>query len=122
MHPKFSMRKAYRVTVDKLLSPEAVERLERGVRLGEGVTLPALARIVPRSKNTVIELVIREGKNRQIHRMFEALGYRVEKLDRIAYADITYEGLPRGRWRHLTRKEIAKLSEGSEGKGPKSGF
>jgi pseudouridine synthase len=56
-------------------------------------------------------VVIHEGKNRQIHRMFEALGYHVKKLDRVAYAGITYEGLKRGGYRRLTKGELRSLRQ-----------
>ncbi|MBI5475698.1 MAG: rRNA pseudouridine synthase [Ignavibacteriales bacterium] len=109
MHPKFEVKKAYKVTIDKPIKPEDVKKLKEGIRLSDGKTEPAEIYIVPREKNKVIGVVIHEGRNRQIHRMFEALDYEVYKLDRLAYADISYEGLPRGHWRHLTKGEVRKL-------------
>lgn len=80
--------------------------LPAGVRLSEGKTQPAEIHYIPAGKKKVIGIVLREGKNRQVHRMFEALGYEVNQLDRVAYAGLTYEGVPRGRWRYLTRTEV----------------
>ncbi len=109
MHPKHEVRKAYRATLDRPLEDQDGERLARGVRLAEGRTSPAEVFRVPGGKNKVVDIIIHEGRNRQVHRMFEELGYAVEKLDRIAYAEIGYEGLKRGEWRYLTRKEVRRL-------------
>ena len=109
MHPKFEVKKAYKVALDQPLNREDAQRLVDGVRLSDGVTQPAEVHIIPGGKNKVVGIVIHEGRNRQVHRMFEALGYEIEKLDRVAYADVSYEGLPRGRWRHLTKGEVQRL-------------
>ncbi len=111
MHPRYEIKKAYQVTLDKPLVPAHAKRLESGVRLSDGATEPAEVYFIPQGKNKVIGIVIHEGKNRQVHRMFEALGYAVEKLDRVGYAGLTYEGLKRGAWRHLTKPEVRKLKE-----------
>lgn len=111
MHPKYEIKKAYKVTLDKTLTRDDAQKLANGIRLSDGMTKPAEVHFVPGGKNKVIGIVIHEGRNRQIHRMFEALGYEVKKLDRVAYGDITYEGLPRGRWRYLTDREVRKLKE-----------
>lgn len=109
MHPKHEVNKAYKVTLDKPLSRADAQKLSDGIRLSDGMTEPAEVHFIPGGKNKVIGIIIHEGKKRQVHRMFEALDYEVDKLDRIAYADITYEGLPRGRWRYLTNGEASKL-------------
>lgn len=109
MHPKYGVKKGYKVTIDKPIGPEDVKKLREGIRLSDGKTGPADVYMVPREKNKVIGLIIHEGKNRQIHRMFESLGYVVHKLDRVIYADISYEGLPRGRWRYLAKGELKKI-------------
>jgi pseudouridine synthase len=111
MHPSHGVTKAYRVTLDKALTSQHAEKLAGGIRLSDGKTKPAEVLSIQGGKNKVIGIVIHEGKNRQIHRMFEAVGYKVVKLDRVAYADITYEGIKRGSWRNLTKGEIAKLKE-----------
>ena len=111
MHPKHEVNKAYKVTLDKPLTAEHVDKLRHGIRLSDGMTEPAEVHVIPRERNKVIGIVIHEGKNRQVHRMFEALGYLVDKLDRVAYADITYDGLPRGKFRYLTKSEIRRLKD-----------
>ncbi|MBI1807576.1 MAG: rRNA pseudouridine synthase [Ignavibacteria bacterium] len=111
MHPKNEVKKAYKVGLDKPLTSSHAEQLANGIRLSDGKTEPAEVYSIPGGKNKLIGIVIHEGKNRQVHRMFEALGYQVEKLDRVAYADITYEGLKRGGWRYLTKGEVRRLKE-----------
>ena len=111
MHPKFEVKKAYQVTLDKSLSSKDAEQLAHGARLSGGKTEPAEVYSAPGGKNKVVGIVIHEGKNRQVHRMFEALGYEVERLDRVAYAGISSEGLKRGGWRYLTKGELHKLKE-----------
>jgi 23S rRNA pseudouridine2605 synthase len=115
MHPRREINKAYRVTLDKSLEPEHAEKLQKGIRLSDGKTAPAEITILSKGfQRTEIGVVIHEGRNRQIHRMFEALGYVVEKLDRVAYAGITAEGLRRGGWRYLTKGEVKKLMQSEE--------
>ncbi|HYQ85982.1 MAG TPA: pseudouridine synthase [Bacteroidota bacterium] len=111
MHPRHSVEKAYRVTLSSPLAPEHARRLAEGIRLADGKTGPAELSYLAGGKKKVVGIVIREGRNRQVHRMFEALGYEVEKLDRVAYAGITYEGLKRGEWRHLKKSEVEHLRE-----------
>jgi 23S rRNA pseudouridine2605 synthase len=106
MHPKHEIEKAYKATLDKPLEREHAAKLKEGIRLSEGKTGPAEIHYIPTGKKKVIGIVIREGKNRQVHRMFEALGYTVNQLDRVAYAGLTYEGVPRGRWRYLSKTEL----------------
>lgn len=109
MHPKLEVKKAYKVILDKALVAQDAEKLSLGIRLSDGKTKPAEIYSIPGGKNKSIGIIIHEGRNRQIHRMFEALGYVVEKLDRVGYGDITYEGLPRGKFRYLTNNEVRKL-------------
>ena len=111
MHPKSEVKKAYRVTLDKQLSAEHVKKLREGIRLSDGKTEPAEVHILPSEKNTIAGIVIHEGRNRQVHRMFEAIGYVVRRLDRVAYADITVEGLKRGAWRRMTNSEVFRLKK-----------
>ncbi len=109
MHPRKEIEKVYKAGIDKPITHDHARQLAEGVRLDDGKTGPAEVIIHPSGKGKVVELRIHEGKNRQVHRMFEALGYAVEKLDRLAYAGLTYEGLPRGRWRFLTVGEVRRL-------------
>lgn len=109
MHPKFGIPKSYRVTLETPLKPADVERLRKGVRLAEGVTAPAEVYVLGGGKGKEIGITIHEGRNRQVRRMFESLGYEVKKLDRVAYGPITKEGLRRGEVRSLTRAEVRAL-------------
>lgn len=111
MHPKSEIKKMYRVTLDEPLKPGDAEKLAGGIRLSEATTAPAEIHILPGGKKKVIGIAIHEGRNRQVHRMFEALGYMVEKLDRVAYGGISYEGLARGQSRYLTKRELRALKE-----------
>ncbi len=109
MHPRYEIPKSYRVTCDKPVSHEHLAHLRRGVMLDDGQTAPAEVVSLPRSKGKELGVVIREGRNRQVHRMFEALGYEVRKLDRVAYGPITKDGIARGSSRKLTIHELREL-------------
>jgi 23S rRNA pseudouridine2605 synthase len=109
MHPRLEVKKVYKVTLDKPLATEDTDKLKKGIRLSDGMTKPAQVVYVPGGKNKIVGIIIHEGRNRQIHRMFEAVGYIIEKLERVAYGDITCEGLARGRWRHMTKAELTLL-------------
>jgi 23S rRNA pseudouridine2605 synthase len=109
MHPRFEVKKAYRITLDKPLAAEDADKLKKGIRLSDGMTKPAEIVFIPGGKNKVIGIIIHEGRNRQVHRMFEAIGYLIEKLDRVAYADITHDDLARGGWREITKAELNAL-------------
>jgi len=111
MHPRHAVEKAYKVTLSAPLAPEHAKRLAEGIRLSDGKTGPAEVSYLAGGKKKEVGIIIHEGRNRQIHRMFEALGYEIEKLDRVAYAGITYEGLKRGEWRHLKKSEVQLLQE-----------
>lgn len=121
MHPRNKVRKTYLVTLDRPVAPEDLIRLATGIRLAEGRTAPAQLGAVPGTKNCVVEITIHEGRNRQVHRMFESVGYEVRKLDRVAYGTLTYEGVPRGRWRHLLPAEVRGLLAASTEVSPKAG-
>lgn len=109
MHPKFEIPKAYQVWCDKVVQRHHIEELRKGVKLDDGTTAPAEVQVIPGSKGKQLGIVLREGRNRQIHRMLEALGYEVQKLDRVAYGPISREGLPRGATRSLTKSEVREL-------------
>lgn len=109
MHPKHEIKKSYKVSIDKPITREHASQLRKGIRLHDGKTAPAEIYILPNTKNLEVGIIIHEGRNRQVRRMFESLEYEIKKLDRIAYGDISYEGLKKGQWRYLTRKEIDYL-------------
>ncbi len=109
MHPKFEVPKSYQVTLDKALAPEHRDQLRKGVRLEDGLTAPAEVYVLPHARGKEIGIIIHEGRNREVRRMFEHFGYTVIKLDRAAYGPVTKEGLARGATRSLTRSEIRAL-------------
>ena len=111
MHPKFGVPKSYLVTCEIAVKQEHVEQLRKGMRLDDGVTGPAEVYVIPRAKGKEVGIVIHEGRNRQVRRMFEKLGYEVRKLDRVAYGPVTKKGLARGATRSLTRQEVRGLKE-----------
>jgi len=109
MHPSTRIQKAYVVTCDKPVDPHHIDRLRAGVVLDGRKTAPADAALIPGSKGKGVGIVLHEGRYRQVRRMFEQLGYEVEKLDRVAYGPINRRGLGRGETRSLTRAEIRQL-------------
>jgi len=108
-HPRYGVEKRYVVTLDKPLVNEDVLRIRRGVRLFDGVVKVDSLRLSARRQNEAT-ISLHSGKNRVVRRLFEALGYRVRKLDRIAYAGLQKRGLPIGAWRPLSLDEVTQLS------------
>ena len=112
MHPRKLVPKTYVLKVKGDMKPEDVDRWRQGVRLEDGMTLPAQAKILRYEEDkTWLELTITEGRNQQIRRMGEATGFRVMRLARISFAGITTEGVRPGQWRHLTREELVELKK-----------
>lgn len=109
-HPKHELNKTYRARVAGVLSNEKVWKLRKGVDIGGFVTSPAKVEVVkglPRS--TVVDITIHEGKNRQVRKMFKAVGNNVQELERIAIGDIRLGRLAEGHYRKLTREEVEYL-------------
>ncbi len=114
-HPSFKVKKIYYVVLDKILPEPDLERIRKGLKLEDGLAKVDGIAYVGEKKNEIgIELHI--GRNRIIRRIFEHLGYQVVKLDRTYYAGLTKKDLPRGRFRHLTEKEIIMLKHFTKGK------
>lgn len=110
MHPRFEVDKVYRVNIEGRMSEAELKQLRDGVELEEGITAPAGAVLISQQKNgSMVELVIHEGRKRQVRRMMEALGHRVKGLHRRAYANLTDEGLRPGQFRPLNGKEVEAL-------------
>ncbi len=105
-HPRYGVEKVYVADVDGDPTAATVQRLAQGVELDDGVTAPARVRRLGFGR---IELVLHEGRNRQVRRMCEAVGHPVRRLRRTGYAGLTAEGLEPGAWRDLTRGEIDAL-------------
>jgi 23S rRNA pseudouridine2605 synthase len=112
MHPKYEMDKTYVAKIKGLPLREHLNKLEKGIMLEDGKTAPARTKVlsVDKKKETaVVELTIHEGRNRQVRRMFEAIGYPVLKLKRERYGFLTLHGLSAGDWRELTPHEVKQL-------------
>jgi 23S rRNA pseudouridine2605 synthase len=106
-HPRYGVEKVYEVEVEGEPDDHALARLREGVDLEDGRTAPAKAR---RLGPATLELVLHEGRNRQVKRMCEAVGHPVNRLHRSAYAGLTLEGLEPGRWRELEPFEVRRLT------------
>lgn len=113
MHPRHEVEKVYKAEVEGKLNAGEVEKLEKGLDIGGYVTAPASVRIIGESSyRSVVEIRMHEGKNRQVRRMFEAIGHPVIRLKRTAIGGITAGGLEEGRWRYLSKAEVEKLKSG----------
>ena len=107
LHPSFDMDKVYMVTIRQKLSNEQVSLLCKGVNIGDFVTSPAKVDFVKNTKDSfVYQVTIHEGKNRQVRRMFDAVGSRVYGLKRVAMGELLLGDLPEGKYRELTQKEV----------------
>ena len=109
-HPKFHMNKTYVVTLKGGITVKGINALRRGITIEDYKTSPAEVEILSAEKGeTVIKIVIHEGKNRQVRKMMEAVGCKVTGLKRTGIGDIVLGNLPLGRWRYLTSHEISRL-------------
>ena len=109
-HPRYGVRKTYRVRLARPPAEQDLERLRRGVRLEDGPTAPAA---VERTGELDIEITIGEGRKRQVRRMAEAVGNEVESLTRVRIGPLELGGLGRGDARRLDQSEVAALWEDS---------
>lgn len=112
-HPKYERKKIYNVTLDKAVIKDDMFKLTEGIELdGELIASDSIAYSdLPDKSKIGIEL--HSGQNRVVRRLFESLGYRVKKLDRVYFAGLTKKNVPRGKWRYLSEKEISMLKRGS---------
>lgn len=112
LHPSHEVEKAYLAKVSNHVPEEALRRLRSGVQLDGRLTSPASVRLIRyEAFDTVVLVTIHEGRNRQVRRMFEAVGHQVVSLKRVGFGPISLGDLPRGQWRQLTPVEIRKLKE-----------
>ena len=106
-HPKHNINKTYIATIKGGIAIKHLAQLRKGVKLDDFVTSPAEVDLIDSFPGrSVVRITIHEGKNRQVRRMFEALGYKVVGLHREAVGKIDLGNLPYGRWRHLTSVEV----------------
>ena len=112
MHPRSHIRKTYEVAVNGVLTDSMCARLEKGVPLEDGMTLPAEVVLLERSEKknkTVLQITIQEGRNREVRRMMEYFNCEVTRLNRIAYAFLDLGNLRQGQYRKLRSFEVRKL-------------
>lgn len=110
-HPRYEVEKTYRAELDGPLEDLALQQIRQGLVLEDGPTRPAEARRVPGSGGRVLDVTIHEGRNRQVRRMFEAVGRSVVRLRRIRFAGVELGGLAPGRWRALRHAEVLALKK-----------
>ncbi len=107
-HPSYDVKKIYHVTLDQNVAKSDLERLLQGITLDDGtkVYADAVSYVGDGSNKKEVGLELHTGQNRVVRRMFETLGYKVTKLDRVMFAGLTKKNVPRGKWRFLTEKEV----------------
>lgn len=111
-HPRYKVPKTYAATVRGIIKESSLDRLKRGVVLEDGPTLPAVVKPLSYGKNeTKLEITIREGRNRQVRRMCQHVGYPVIHLERKAFGPLTLKGLKLGQYRFLKAKEILAIKK-----------
>lgn len=109
-HPKHQIEKTYLVKVKGLVSEKNIQKLKSGVDIGGYITQKAEVGVRKQNQNTLLQISVKEGKNRQIRKMIESVNHRVLELKRISIGEIKLEGKP-GEWRHLTSGELRRLKE-----------
>ena len=109
-HPSHAVNKAYIAQLNTMPDPDKLKQLKTGVLLDGKLTAPAKVEVLkPGKRGIEIKVTIHEGRNRQVRRMFEAIGAEVVSLKRIAVGNVTLGNLPEGKWRHLNDAERQRL-------------
>ena len=122
-HPRFGIKKVYQAKLSSCPTMEDLARLHKGIRLEDGISAPARARVIERlKKNAWVEIEVHEGRKREVRRIFEALGFFVEKLIRVKVGSVSLGALPLGELRPLSRMEVDSLRRevGLRGEGGRS--
>lgn len=109
MHPRYGVEKAYLVRTRESVKPHEIDLLRRGVELEDGTAGAEDVFYTQPPRKDEVGMILHEGRNRQIHRMVEALGNKVTYLERVAYGGLTSEGVPPGQWRRLSEHEVEAL-------------
>ena len=112
-HPKYLKKKIYHVHLDKNLTKADMEQIAAGIQLDDGEIQADAISYTDDFKKDEVGIEIHSGKNRIVRRIFESLGYKVVKLDRVFFAGLTKKGLRRGEWRYLTEQVVIFLRMGS---------
>ncbi len=110
MHPKSNIKKIYHVVLDKNLTSRDMKKIAEGLDLEDGfIQVDQIAYVADAKDKKEVGVELHSGKNRIVRRIFEHLGYKVKKLDRVFFAGLTKKDLPRGKWRFLSPKEVRML-------------
>ena len=110
LHPRYKVNKTYVARVVGVPSEKLLDKLRQGIKLEDGMTAPAVVKMLETSDNEAkVEITIHEGRNRQVRRMFAAIGCDVRALKRVKFAGLTLKGVKRGHYRPLTDEEITEL-------------
>lgn len=109
MHPSYNKKKIYQVTLDKPVAVEHMQQIAEGIELEDGEIHADAISYIDEKDLSQVGIEIHSGRNRIVRRIFEHLGYKVNKLDRVYFAGLTKKDLPRGRWRYLTEVEVRNL-------------
>ena len=112
-HPKYLKKKIYHVFLDKACSAHDMQQIAEGIELEDGVIKADDVQYAHPTDKKQVGIEIHSGKNRIVRRIFESLGYRVQKLDRVQFAGLTKKNLKRGDWRYLTEEEVDRLRMGA---------
>ncbi len=108
-HPKHGVKKLYHIVLDKPLKQDDLNKIKKGLVLDDGPVHVDQVSYIEGAGKREIGLELHSGRNRIVRRIFEHLGYKVVKLDRVVFAGLTKKNLPRGHWRHLTEQEVINL-------------
>ena len=112
-HPKYLKKKIYHVYLDKNVTAHDLQQITEGIQLDDGEIKADDVQYAHPTDKKQVGIEIHSGKNRIVRRIFEALGYRVQKLDRVQFAGLTKKNLKRGDWRYLTEEEVDRLRMGA---------
>ena len=118
IHPKYEVEKTYEVTIDGLIREDEIRKLCKGVRIDNYTSAPAVIKLIRQNNNkytSFLEVAIHEGKNREVRKMFQSVGYKVTKLHRTKEANIELGNLKSGEYRRLKPFELKKLRQYLDG-------
>lgn len=118
-HPEYEKKKIYHVWLDRPVTEDHMQQIATGIELEDGEIHADAISYVQEDDYSQVGIEIHSGRNRIVRRIFEHLGYKVIKLDRVYFAGLTKKDLPRGRWRYLTEEEVRYLKMGAFTKAPK---
>lgn len=113
-HPKHNIEKTYTVTIKGIVTKEEVEKLKSGIEIDDYITKPAKVKILKTDEDknqSRLEIIIHEGKNRQVRKMCEAINHKVLALHRSKFAGIDVKDIPLGKWRYLNKDEVNRIFE-----------